>query len=127
MDGWDALPGLAPDGRQRLDQIAVGGERKRAQTEILFDQEGWQANPGRAAPAVADGPLGVSRTVEGATCLISIERSRNGGANWVPARSRPRNCSMNWKAICATISRSRCGPVLKRSPLSRLRWPELAR
>ena len=42
MDRRDALSRFAPDGGQRLDQGAVGGDGERTQTQILLNQKDGQ-------------------------------------------------------------------------------------
>src|SRR5713101_5400485 len=101
MDGRDALPGAAPDGGEWLDQIALGGDGERPQTQILFNQKGRPPGPQSKTRTMGTDFFGPQRSMERTTCLISISQSRNGGSRCSPLASKLPKRSRNWKPTCA--------------------------
>src|SRR5713226_8455619 len=104
MDGRHALPGVAPDGGQRLDQISLGGDGERAQAQILFHQKGRPPNPQEEARTMDGDFHGSRRALERKTKLTSNPPSRNGGGRCWPRVSKPAGVWMNWKVICGRKS-----------------------
>ena len=71
LDGRNALPGVAPDGTSRLDQIALGRKRNRAEAEILLAQKGRQNRDGQTSGTMVAGAFRFGRFEKGAICLTS--------------------------------------------------------
>src|ERR1035437_7009973 len=107
MDGRDALPGAAPDGKPGVNQGALGRKRDRTEAEILLAQKRRQDGDGQTPRTMVAGSWCAGRPAKEAICLISTMQSRNGRSKcWPPALKRPCHWR-NWKFICARTSRSR--------------------
>src|SRR4030095_1792056 len=106
MDGWHALPGVAPDGGQRLDQVSLGGDGKRTPAQILFNQKGRSPSPQGKARTMDDDFFRPRRFMERTTCLISNSPSQNGVGRCCPPASLIQISWTNWKVICARIGHS---------------------
>src|SRR5436190_20160090 len=127
MDRWHALPGVAPDGGQRLDQVSLGGDGERTQAQILLNQKVRSSSPEGKARTMDDDFFRPQRIMERTTCLISNSPSQNGGGRCCPPASRIQTSWTNWKVICARIGRGGWSREKARSRHLRERCKALAR
>src|ERR1035437_11180772 len=88
MDGRDALPRAAPDGTSWFNQIALGRERDRTETEILFAQKRRQARDAKASRTMVAGSLRFGWFEKGTICLTSKNQSWNGDGRCSPPGSK---------------------------------------